>query len=176
MITFLIGGFWHGAGWNFIIWGAMHGTALIIHRIWQGTQNKMPRFLAWFLTFNFINATWVFFRATDWQQGISVLSAMLGMSGFIWPFPDIDIGLQHGPLVSGNIHSFFPEFHFLWGHKYTLLILGGALFFSVKGPNVNMLIDHFSPSLKTMLIAGTIGFIGLICLTSGFQEFLYFQF
>ena len=75
-ITFLLGGIWHGAGWTFILWGVMHGTALIVHRLWQHLRIKMPILLAWFLTFNFINITWVFFRANTFHDATKVLSGM----------------------------------------------------------------------------------------------------
>jgi len=59
-ITFLLGGLWHGAGWTFIIWGAMHGGALVIHRLWQRLRLTMPIWGGWLLTFIFVNTSWVF--------------------------------------------------------------------------------------------------------------------
>lgn len=79
LITFLLGGLWHGANWMFIIWGLLHGLALIIHRIWSKLKFSMPRFFAWFLTFNFINITWVFFRAKDLDSATKILSGMIGL-------------------------------------------------------------------------------------------------
>ena len=76
MATFLIGGIWHGAGWTFIIWGLLHGIAIVIHRIWQKLNFKMNIFLAWFITFNFINIAWVFFRAKEFEDVINILKAM----------------------------------------------------------------------------------------------------
>jgi len=75
-ITFLLGGVWHGAGWTFIFWGAMHGGALAIHRFWQNMGFKMNSILAWIITFNFINISWVFFRAKEWGDAIKVLDGM----------------------------------------------------------------------------------------------------
>ncbi len=80
-MTFLLGGIWHGAGWTFIFWGFLHGAALVIHRAWSKLQIKMPLLLAWFLTFNFINIAWVFFRAKEWDDAIKVLRGMFGLSG-----------------------------------------------------------------------------------------------
>ena len=79
--TFLLGGLWHGAGWTFIIWGAMHGFALMLHRMWQKLGVKMPILLAWFMTFNFINIAWVFFRANSFDDALKVLKGMVGMNG-----------------------------------------------------------------------------------------------
>lgn len=74
--VFLIGGLWHGASWMFIAWGALHGTAIVLHRAWQQMGLKMNTLLAWFITFNFINITWIFFRAKEWIDAKKILTAM----------------------------------------------------------------------------------------------------
>jgi len=76
MTTFLIGGIWHGAGWTFIFWGFLHGIALVIHRIWNKLGFKLWTWVAWFVTFNFVNIAWVFFRAKSWDDALKVLHAM----------------------------------------------------------------------------------------------------
>lgn len=83
LATFVIGGLWHGAGWTFIFWGFLHGMALIIHRIWTNLGFKMWTWLAWFITFNFVNIAWIFFRAKEWDDAIKVLKGMIGLSGMI---------------------------------------------------------------------------------------------
>jgi alginate O-acetyltransferase complex protein AlgI len=85
MATFLLGGIWHGAGWTFVFWGFLHGLALVIHRLWSTLGIRMPVWLAWFITFNFINVTWVFFRAKEFDDAIKVLKGMVGMSGIALP-------------------------------------------------------------------------------------------
>ncbi|SER70408.1 D-alanyl-lipoteichoic acid acyltransferase DltB, MBOAT superfamily [Gracilibacillus ureilyticus] len=76
-IVFFISGFWHGAGWTFIAWGVMHGMAMMVHRLWHQLGLKLPAIVAWFVTFQFINATWVFFRAPDFATALNVLTAMV---------------------------------------------------------------------------------------------------
>jgi D-alanyl-lipoteichoic acid acyltransferase DltB (MBOAT superfamily) len=66
MATFILGGIWHGAGWTFVFWGFLHGMALVIFRLWNQLGLKLWTWLAWAITFNFINITWVFFRAEEW--------------------------------------------------------------------------------------------------------------
>jgi D-alanyl-lipoteichoic acid acyltransferase DltB (MBOAT superfamily) len=83
--TFLIGGFWHGAGWTFIFWGALHGLAIVIHRMWIKLGIRVNKYLAWFITFNFINVSWVFFRANHWDDAIKILQGMFGFSGVTLP-------------------------------------------------------------------------------------------
>ena len=79
MIIFTVSGIWHGAGWTFIIWGVMHGIASCINRLWSRKQLKLPPLLAWFITFNFVNIAWVFFRATSVNQALEVLSSMFNI-------------------------------------------------------------------------------------------------
>jgi len=86
--TFLIGGLWHGAGWTFIFWGLLHGLALAIFKIYSKLNINMPVYFAWFLTFNFINITWVFFRAEKFNDAVSILNAMFLNT-------TLDIGLNH---------------------------------------------------------------------------------
>lgn len=75
-ITFLLGGIWHGAGWTFVLWGVLHGVAMVIHRVWQKIGFKIPTVIAWFITFNFVNIAWVFFRAKSWADALKVLKGM----------------------------------------------------------------------------------------------------
>lgn len=81
LITFLIGGLWHGAGWTFVLWGALHGIASVIYRIWHRWGLRIPKLLAGIITFNFINITWVFFRAESVHDALNVIKAMVGLRG-----------------------------------------------------------------------------------------------
>ncbi len=84
-VTFLVGGLWHGAGWTFLLWGALHSVAMIIHRLWQRIGFALPVLLAWFITFNFINLTWVYFRANDLASAHNIILGMLGLQGINTP-------------------------------------------------------------------------------------------
>jgi alginate O-acetyltransferase complex protein AlgI len=78
MATFLLGGFWHGAAWTFVAWGALHGCALICLRLWERRGLHLPRMIAWAVTFLFVMVSWVFFRATTLPASIAMLRAMVG--------------------------------------------------------------------------------------------------
>lgn len=83
--VFFIGGIWHGASWMFVIWGALHGIAIIIHRIWKDLGLSMWGWLGWLITFNFVNIAWVFFRAENWERAKEILVGMAGLSGIMLP-------------------------------------------------------------------------------------------
>jgi alginate O-acetyltransferase complex protein AlgI len=71
MITMLLGGLWHGAAWTFVLWGGLHGTALVIHREWMRLTGGLEwatramRWLAWPITLYAVCVAWVLFRAHD---------------------------------------------------------------------------------------------------------------
>jgi alginate O-acetyltransferase complex protein AlgI len=82
-ITMLLGGLWHGASWNFVIWGALHGAYLIIERLLKEAAPALPffstrafRIVAGALTFLAVCVTWVFFRAEGLDQAITLLQTM----------------------------------------------------------------------------------------------------
>lgn len=85
LATFILGGIWHGAGWTFVFWGTLHGVALMIHRAWKNFGFTMNKYLAWFLTFNFVNIAWIFFRAKEWRDAIDILKSMFDFSKIILP-------------------------------------------------------------------------------------------
>ena len=74
LTTMLLGGFWHGASWNFILWGAIHGVGLGIHKIWMlltdksfaaFNQSRIYKIISGILTFHFVCFAWIFFKAED---------------------------------------------------------------------------------------------------------------
>ncbi|MBL8587122.1 MAG: MBOAT family protein [Methylobacteriaceae bacterium] len=75
-LTMLLGGLWHGAGYNFLIWGAAHGAALGAGVLWRRAGLAMPAILGWALTFAFVAATWVFFHAATFDQAIAIFKGL----------------------------------------------------------------------------------------------------
>jgi alginate O-acetyltransferase complex protein AlgI len=86
MLTMLLGGLWHGAGWNFIIWGLLHGVALAVLRAWQRARKHVGkgalfggpagRALAALITFHYVCFAWIFFRAKSFEQTETVLAKL----------------------------------------------------------------------------------------------------
>lgn len=155
--VFLVGGLWHGASWMFVIWGALHGGAIVLHRAWQQSGRKMNTILAWFLTFNFINITWIFFRAKEWDDAVNILSGMVGLNG-IEEFSDV---LEFGGLSTIEL--------LMMG---IVLMIGVSSFFT---PNSNQMAKSFRLSNKSLLFGAFLMCMGILHL-SKISAFLYFNF
>jgi len=171
MTTFLIGGLWHGAGWTFIFWGFLHGLAIIIHRLWQVMGCKCNRVLAWFITFNFVNLTWVFFRAENWVDAIKVLRGMFGFEAIILPqnFAELFAGLtdsgirfSHDFLSLGVMHNKFQV-------ALTLVVIMTLI--------IRWLFQHVSFKTSLPLAIGNgFMFVTAVFFLTRESEFLYFGF
>jgi D-alanyl-lipoteichoic acid acyltransferase DltB (MBOAT superfamily) len=74
-------GLWHGAGWTFVFWGLMHGAGLMINKGWRAQGYRLPPPLAWLLTFLFVLAGWVVFRAANFATIRAMLTSMSGAQG-----------------------------------------------------------------------------------------------
>jgi alginate O-acetyltransferase complex protein AlgI len=85
MVTMLLGGLWHGAGWNFVLWGGVHGMALVIHGWIRRTSLPCPPLLGRTLTLLFVIVAWVPFRASDTAATLAMLRGMAGLNGFALP-------------------------------------------------------------------------------------------
>lgn len=171
MATFIIGGIWHGAGWTFVFWGFLHGVALVIHRIWSELGFKMNKILAWFITFNFINITWVFFRAKDWDDALKVLKGMFGLSGIVLPnFLLVKLGF----LTKYGVG--FDNFIERVGDKSTILflLLGFILILAFKNSIEKMI--SFQPSYQKIIKLIFILLLSFYSMIAVKTEFLYFNF
>jgi alginate O-acetyltransferase complex protein AlgI len=86
LITMLLGGLWHGASWNFVIWGGYHGVLLILDRLLEPLWKIVPRLLYQLATFLAVVAGWVLFRARTLPEASQWLKGMAGLgSGAVMP-------------------------------------------------------------------------------------------
>ncbi len=151
MITFILGGIWHGAGWTFIFWGFLHGAALVIHRQFTRLNLRMADWLGVVLTFLYVNVTWVFFRAPSWRSAIDLLRAMVGK------------GVQTSDVSLVSDYYMAP----IW-------IAAGILLFT---KNTNELGAEFKPDYRRLATLIIVVMLNLLFLNSATnQEFLYFDF
>jgi hypothetical protein len=63
MITMVLGGLWHGAAWGFVLWGALHGSCLVVEHQLRGRNLRVPVWLRWAIVFNVVVLGWILFRA-----------------------------------------------------------------------------------------------------------------
>jgi hypothetical protein len=78
----LLGGLWHGPAWTFVVWGGLHGLALVAHQAWRRAGGTMHPLAGWAVTMLFVAAAWAMFRSADIGTALGVWAAMTGGNGF----------------------------------------------------------------------------------------------
>jgi len=165
-ITMLLGGLWHGAGFRFVLWGAMHGIALAIHKLYREvfpakTEDRSPvrqffiTVLSAFITFHFVSFCWIFFRAENMETAMGMIRQI--------------------------VFHFSPQifFEFITGYKSVLLmmVIGYTLHFIPK--SVELKTEKIVTNLPLLL---KVSFMILVILlvvqfkSAEIQPFIYFQF
>ncbi len=122
-ITMVLGGLWHGASWNFAIWGAMHGAGLALNHLWRAAAERaglsLPRGLGWCLTFVLVTFAWVPFRADTLAAAVAVWGAMLGsvdMAPTLTMRPPVAVSW----IAALTLIAFFaPNTQQIMGHPWT---------------------------------------------------------
>lgn len=161
MLTMLLGGLWHGASWNFVIWGFLNGTYLSVEK-WLGIEVKgsaqysLPRkIIRIFLTFNLVCLTWIFFRASSFKQAIYIIKNIFNSERF-WNLRIQDTGI-FSSMMLGLVLLLVFEYTYLRKHRIADITPD-------KG--------WYKPMLfSIVLLFAIIGF-GV----SGNDQFIYFQF
>jgi len=113
-ITMVIGGLWHGASWNFVIWGALHGAGLAFVRLWQtlrpGKTVGAWRYVNIVITFHFVTFAWIFFRAPDLGTAMSILERIGSLTV---SFANVSAGLAFILLLAIFAH-YVPKKWYDW--------------------------------------------------------------
>jgi len=180
MITMLLGGLWHGANWTFVVWGALHGSYLCIEKLIQDFRKKYvivkagtspaiisakgimaPRFLKntpssnfmlALVTFFFINVTWVFFRAPDFETAGRLLTTMFS-------------SVKGSSLVLSNLAII----------KITVIITA-MVFVHWKMRNTRVLNVAAKTSWWILAIVWALMLMSLLLSQESSNSFIYFQF
>ena len=85
LFVFLLAGAWHGAGWNFLIFGLIHGIGLIINHSYRKFNTlNLNKLFSWFLTLNYGNLSFIFFRLTDLRQTLWIQVFKQSSLGHYW--------------------------------------------------------------------------------------------
>ena len=173
LVSMLIIGFWHGAGWTFIIWGGLHGVFLVINHIWLRFERALPKFPARVITFICVMCLWVFFRAKSVNDALYILNRMVDVSYLSLPDTGT-IESKFGWLANYGV-QFMPWASSGLPIKKCLVLLPIIYIVLYFTPNVmNVLKSHelkvwYSIPLALLLYI-------CICLVSNNSPFLYFQF
>ncbi|MBV8654047.1 MAG: MBOAT family protein [Alphaproteobacteria bacterium] len=191
MITMLLGGLWHGAGWTFVIWGGLHGLYLVINHAWRAVMPPMASWLSRPVTFLAVVVAWVVFRAPDVSTAVAVLKPMLGFDGLSLP---VASGRLLGPVLGwlpgirfdGMFREGFPS------GTQVILAVAVPLFIAFAMPNSQQLLRRYRPALQTARpalreswawrpglawgLATGLALAACIALMGGESPFIYFQF
>jgi len=85
LVTMVLGGLWHGAAWNFIVWGGIHGCGLLVNHLWRHMTHKtglrLPKLIGWACSFFVVVVAWVPFRAANMADTVYIWRAMFMPSG-----------------------------------------------------------------------------------------------
>ena len=167
VVTFALGGFWHGAAWTYVLWGTLHGVALVVVHLWRKLGRPMPRPLAVGVTFLFVSAALVIFRAPTLSDALAILGSVAGLNGVDLRFtvPEWSwigrAGVPPGELAQGVM---------------TAIIFGIALVLTFTPRNSNDIaesIDLGRPRLRYAY--GLLLALGLVFVQNA-TEFIYFIF
>ncbi|MDO8033902.1 MBOAT family protein [Janthinobacterium sp. SUN128] len=197
MVTMVLGGLWHGAGWNFIAWGALHGAYLAIHKGWSTfarqvhlpSDTRVGNVLTTILTFIAVCVAWVFFRAPDMPVALTILKGMAGGFGLALP----DALASHWQSLQPALAAMGMDFYLgggtLFIETWTWIAVAALITFAM--PNTQQIMRRFDPALDFQASGRHLltwraspawaAAIALLALASMLAlnrpaEFLYFQF
>ncbi len=159
-LVFLISGLWHGASWNFVVWGAFHGLFLILDRLFLLKFSQyIGTFFSTIITFFIVLIGWVFFRMVNLEDSFVYIEKMFSFNGI----QEIELTKEFiSILCIAILFSFISSFS--WGKKLEI-----EIFYKEK-PN-------FRWYLTMMLISITLFLLSISSLTAdGFNPFIYFRF
>ena len=156
-ITMALGGFWHGAGTNFIVWGLLHGSYVNAAHLTRSL--RMPRLLGWACTMYAVCAAWVFFRADSFGGAKLIVSALLPISNPV--APTIVQPLDLAVLGYGILHCLLLPNSVTLFHNYILTEEKGFA---------------WRPNIFWAVLFATLFSAAIWMMLGGHREFIYFQF
>lgn len=157
LITMLLGGIWHGAGWTFVLWGLLHGIALAINHAWRWTGVTLPGLVAkpigWAITMAVVMAGWVLFRAETIGEAGIVFQRLAG----------VEAPPQNWE--ANAIHRAWP-----------FIVLAGAVVLWM--PNTRQWSERFRPTWRWIVLGCGLMVVGVLHVMANLAppEFLYFDF
>ena len=155
LVTFIVSGLWHGAGWHYIFWGIANGIFVCFANMMTLYRKRLPFPIAWALTFFFSMLVRVLFDALSSVQALTVYKIMFT------------------PVAWNDLYSQFANYITSNKGIFALLIFGAVIIFGFK--NTGELSENFTPKARYAVYAGVLMAVSLFCM-GGVSNFLYFQF
>ena len=162
LAIFVISGFWHGANWTFILWGALHGVLMVIERLSGGFLKKIPKFIRVGATFILVNIGWIFFAAPDIGSAFTFIGEMfrpdniLPAAGF---YDTFDMGTV--PFIRFHLNLAIPAFY--------------VLTFAALQLTKNIYEKKYKPNLRTAAATAVL-FVWSFLYANAVSDFIYFKF
>ncbi len=177
--TMLLGGLWHGAGWTFILWGALHGLMLVLNHLWRELRKgARPASLFWqkagrgagvLLTFFCVSLVWVLFRSESLPAALYYYQTLFG-----W----VSTGTETLPLFRSQIWIFLSLLLlFTWSFPNTQQWLAGynPCLPSGNEPRPSRWLPSWRPTRRWALFIAILFLMAFLTLEH-YEEFLYYQF
>lgn len=169
--TMVLGGIWHGAGNTFLLWGALHGSYLVINHLYRKLSFELPNWMNKSLTLLAVLMAWVLFRSPDFGKAREIFSGLLGLNGIALP-----LRFEESLAFLKKFNIFFMPYWYLNYQVYHLILVCLLIPVVLKFPNSGFLLNHFNKRPKLAAIFCT--FLTLLCILNfeNISEFLYYQF
>lgn len=159
----ILGGLWHGASWNFVVWGTLHGVALAVHKFIMSVRKRPKgytvtgwrRYVNMIFTFHFVCFCWLFFRNTSFENSLTMIESI-----FTNFHPELFVQLVTG-----------------YKEVFILMLLGFASHFipdSLMGRMRSLFVR--SPYVLSLIVLVLAVFLVIQVKSSDVQPFIYFQF
>ena len=159
LVAMTIAGLWHGPAWTFVLFGTMHGVALVVNQYWRKKKVlKLPMFLSWMLTFMFVASAFAVFRAVNMPAGVRMLSSLFNP-------------------VHGFTYQHLKDMHEAFSLKiFGLPIVAGAIC-AFYGPSSDQMERSFEPAFGKAVFVSFLTLISWLFMNSNIsQQFVYFKF
>ncbi|MFI5013135.1 MAG: MBOAT family O-acyltransferase [Hyphomicrobiales bacterium] len=170
MLTMLLGGLWHGAGWTYVAWGGLHGLYLLVNHAWRSLAPfTLPKLMAWAITLFAVIVAWIFFRASDFSSATNIVAGMFGMHGK----GDFIIGASKGAGVV--LAAIFLAATLILPNSQQIMRNFAPVIGPVEPPRSLARYIVWSPSGLTAALSAA-AIVAVVLFSWGTTEFIYFQF
>ena len=150
MITMLLGGLWHGAAWGFVLWGGIHGTALVVEHQLRGRKDVLPAWLKWFITFHIVVLAWIVFRS-----------------------PDLTVARE----LFSQLTDWGAASQITWTTALVVIAtIGFQLLPERETGELRLRVERLHPAAMGAALAGVVMFVAATVPTQGVPPFIYFAF